>query len=434
VRNLLCLALIAALVACQKDNTSPAPGAGSGSGSAAMKPPVAPPIPPGIDIDSKDILARKDTADSVDVKHVLLSWRELGPIYRGKQDPRGAGRSNDDAAKMAKDVLDKLTKDPTQIDALIKDLGEDPGMKAGDPYTVNAKTGFVPEFKNLALRLKVNEAGIVKTQFGYHVIERIPPPPPDPLESADILARPPVDETVFVLNVTIGWKDAPIAKQGRPVDPRAQNRTKEEADKLAKDTLDKINKGEDLEKLIKDVSEFPGAKEDADRPIEMTKDSQFPLETFKNLSLRLKLGEAGLVRSPFGWHVIKRVPPPPPDPLNSKDILDRKPVTDKAKVKHILLGWDKVHAKDPRGIKRTRAELDKLVGETVAKLKKGDKIEPLMADLSEDPGSAKSGTSYDVSPTAQLVDPFKNLSLRLNVNEVGVVKSDFGIHIIQRVE
>jgi parvulin-like peptidyl-prolyl isomerase len=57
-----------------------------------------------------------------------------------------------------------------------------------------------------------------------------------------------------------------------------------------------------------------------------------------------------------------------------------------------------------------------------------------MAELSEDPGSAKSGRSYDVTPDARLVGPFKNLSLRLNPGEVGVVRSSFGIHIIQRVD
>jgi peptidylprolyl isomerase/peptidyl-prolyl cis-trans isomerase D len=140
------------------------------------------------------------------------------------------------------------------------------------------------------------------------------------------------------------------------------------------------------------------------------------------------------VKSPFGWHIIKRVPPPPPDPLESADILKRAPETTKAKVKHILLGWTEVHAEDERGKKRDRATLEKLVKETVAKLKKGDKIEPLMAELSEDPGSAKSGITYDVSPDAGLVPPFKNLSLRLKKGEVGVVKTDFGIHIIQRTE
>jgi peptidyl-prolyl cis-trans isomerase D len=134
---------------------------------------------------------------------------------------------------------------------------------------------------------------------------------------------------------------------------------------------------------------------------------------------------------------MKRVPPPPPpppDPLDSADILKRKPETDKAKVKHILLGWTEVHASDDRGKNRDRATLEKLVKETIAKIKGGAKIEPLMAELSEDPGSAKTGTSYDVTPDAGLVPPFKNLSLRLKVGEVGAVKSDFGIHIIQRVE
>jgi peptidyl-prolyl cis-trans isomerase D len=57
-----------------------------------------------------------------------------------------------------------------------------------------------------------------------------------------------------------------------------------------------------------------------------------------------------------------------------------------------------------------------------------------MAELSEDPGSAKSGQSYDVKTDTQFVVPFKNLALRLKVGEVGVVKTEFGIHIIQRVE
>ena len=158
-------------------------------------------------------------------------------------------------------------------------------------------------------------------------------------------------------------------------------------------------------------------------------------EQFKKLALRLKLGEAGMVKSPLGWHIVKRVPPPPPDPLESSAILKREPVTATAKVKHILLGWKDVHPPDDeKAAKRDRATLEKLVKDTVAKLTKGAKIEPLMSELSEDPGSAKTGTSYDVTPTAGLVAPFKNLSLRLKVGEVGVVKTDFGIHIIQRTE
>ena len=93
----------------------------------------------------------------------------------------------------------------------------------------------MPEFKQLALRLKEKEVGIVKTQFGYHVIERVPPPPPDPLESADILARPAEKGPVSVQHVLIGWKDAPAAQATAT---RAKTRTKEDADKLANEVLD----------------------------------------------------------------------------------------------------------------------------------------------------------------------------------------------------
>jgi parvulin-like peptidyl-prolyl isomerase len=184
--------------------------------------------------------------------------------------------------------------------------------------------------------------------------------------------------------------------------------------------------------LMKQYSEDPGSADSA-KPYEVKSDSPM-VEPFKKLALRLHENEAGMVISVFGWHVIKRVPPPPPDPLESTDIMNRAPVTQHAKVKHILLGWTEVHAEDDRGKHRDRRSLEKIVKTTVAKLKKGAKIEPLMKTLSEDPGSAKSGESYDVTPDAGLVAPFLRLSLRLNVNEVGVVKTEYGIHIIQRVE
>src|SRR5262249_34055974 len=155
----------------------------------------------------------------------------------------------------------------------------------------------VPEFKTLALRLKDKEAGIAKTQFGYHVIERVPPPPLDPLESAEILARPPEPGQALVQHVMIGWKEAPGSKNL----PAPPTRTKEEADKLAKQVLDKVKAGEDMAALMKQYSDDPGSK---DKPhtyeVEKSED-QLP---FAKLAVRLKVGEAGLIKSPFGWHVV----------------------------------------------------------------------------------------------------------------------------------
>ena len=63
-----------------------AAGSGSGSGSAA-------PAPEAKDLDSKDILARTETATEVHVKHVLLAWNGMA-VPRGQLDPRAAKRSN----------------------------------------------------------------------------------------------------------------------------------------------------------------------------------------------------------------------------------------------------------------------------------------------------------------------------------------------------
>ena len=403
--------------------------AGSGSAGSGSAAPIE-----VKDIDSKDILARTETTPEVYVKHVLLAWNGMAPP-RGRLDPRAIKRSNAETAKLAQELAAKLKDKPDAIDELMKEHSEDNGAASGDPYLIKADTPFVPEFKNLAVRLKENEAGIVKTAFGYHVIIRVPKPLPDPLESTDIVSRPGEKGPVYFQQVLIGWKDTMLARSGQG-DKRANERTKADADKLVKEVTDKARaKNADMAKLMKEYSEDPTAK-DSGKVDSISSDMQMnPMfDNFRKLILGLKLDEVGAVKSPLGWHVIKRVPPPPPDSLDSTAILKREPATASAKVKHILLGWTGAHATDPRGIKRDRATLEKLVKDTVAKLVKGDKIEPLMSELSEDPGSAKDGSTIEVTPTASLVEPFKNLSLRLKVGEVGVVKSDYGIHIIQRVE
>jgi parvulin-like peptidyl-prolyl isomerase len=399
---------------------------GSASGSAAQD--------NAIDIDSKDILDRKESADVVQVKHVLIGWDALDKVYNGRMDPRAQKRTNADAAKLAKEIADKLRKDPDSIDALVKEHSEDPGSQSGEPYEVKADAPFVPEFKALALHLKEKEVGIVKTRFGYHVMERVLPPPPDPLETAAVMARPAKPGTSVIQHVVIGWKDTQAARSGRG-DPRSKDRDKAAADKLALEVLAKVKAGGDMAALMKEYSEDAASKDTGRTiPIDEKAPMPAPFENLKKMALRLEIGEAAMVKSPLGWHVIKRLPPPPPDALESADILKREPVTQKARVKHILLGWKDNNGggDDARGKARDRAALEKLVKETIGKLQKGEKIEALMTSISEDPGSAKSGDAYPVTPDAGLVEPFKNLSLRLKPGEVGAVKTDFGIHIIQR--
>jgi hypothetical protein len=122
----------------------------------------------------------------------------------------------------------------------------------------------------------------------------------------------------------------------------------------------------------------------------------------------------------------------------SSDILAREPIANTAQVKHILVSWNDLadafggHI-DPRAAKRTKADAENEVRSLVKQLKEGADFDALMKANSEDVGSASSGRTFTVTPDAQLVIEFRQLSLRLNIGEFGVIQSDFGFHIIKRV-
>jgi parvulin-like peptidyl-prolyl cis-trans isomerase-like protein len=412
------LLLLVLAIAC-KGHRPEAEHRSNASGSTLRPPPAPAPAPAPAatadaeDLTSKDIMARTKVADAVYVKHIVVSWTGLVSTW-DYQDPRGASRSAADAAQLARTLLAELVAHPDRIDALAREHSEDPSVRESVlPYEINLDTPTLPELKQLALRLAVNEAGIAKTRLGYDIIERVAPPPPDPLESAEILRRPVKPGEALVQHVMIAWKD-----------------DKAGADKRAQEVLAKARAGGDFAGLMKQYSDDPATR---DPPQSVEVESATDPQPFARLAMRLAVGEVGLVQSPYGWHVVKRLPLAP-DPLVSRAVLARAPLTDKARVKHILLGWTERHGADPRGAARDRSTLEKLVKDTVAKLRGGDKIEPLMKELSEDPRSATSGDAYDVAPDASLSAPFKAMALRLKVGEVGVARAPLGLHIIQRVE
>ena len=126
----------------------------------------------------------------------------------------------------------------------------------------------------------------------------------------------------------------------------------------------------------------------------------------------------------------------------SVEILSRKETSPAVSVKHVLIAWawlDSTYRHqgmdlDPRAQSRTQTDAENLAVELLGKLNAGAPIELLMKQYSEDPGSAQSGISYPVTPASHLADDFIELSLRLNVGESGIVKSQFGYHVIQRIQ
>jgi peptidyl-prolyl cis-trans isomerase D len=122
------------------------------------------------------------------------------------------------------------------------------------------------------------------------------------------------------------------------------------------------------------------------------------------------------------------------DTVESTEILNREPRANNTKVKHILISWKDKKASDERGQARSKRDAEGEIRSLMKQIGAGADFDTLMKAHSEDPGSAATAEAYDVSPDAGLVIEFRQLGLRLDVNEVGVVETDFGFHILKRVE
>jgi hypothetical protein len=132
-------------------------------------------------------------------------------------------------------------------------------------------------------------------------------------------------------------------------------------------------------------------------------------------------------------------PPPPSSPVVSTDVLRREPRANRTRVKHILVGWRELADSyggrmDDRAAARAKADAEREVQSLLGQLGAGADFDALMRAHSEDTGLAANPDGYVVTPDAQLVLDFRRLGLRLDVGEVGVVETEFGFHVMKRVE
>lgn len=123
---------------------------------------------------SHDILGREPVSNIATVKHILISWKDLGEAFGGHQDKRAAARTRADADKQVTEILALLAKPDADFDALMKEYSEDAGSTASlKPFVVRPDSQLVIEFRQLALRLGVGETGVCQSDFGYHIIRRL---------------------------------------------------------------------------------------------------------------------------------------------------------------------------------------------------------------------------------------------------------------------
>lgn len=100
-------------------------------------------------------------------KHVLILTRNM---TTGEE-------LTEDEQKSAKEKADNIYKRAVSgedFDALVAEFSEDPGSKTQPDGYVFGDGEMVEEFQNKTDELKIGEIGFVKSDFGYHVIKRLP--------------------------------------------------------------------------------------------------------------------------------------------------------------------------------------------------------------------------------------------------------------------
>lgn len=186
------------------------------------------------------------------------------------------------AYQKANDALKKL-KDGVPFSEVAMEFSEDQSAKqnGGDLYYFTAGM-TVPEFEDAIYKLKIGDYSkeIVRTQFGLHIVKLSDKRKrSDGIRASHILIQDQKDSLGQVID-SMGTYNK------------------------AKEVLARIKNGEDFSKVATEVSQDPGsAPKGGDLGFF---DRRRMVQPFDSVAFTLKVGEiSDLVRTPFGWHIIK---------------------------------------------------------------------------------------------------------------------------------
>jgi peptidyl-prolyl cis-trans isomerase D len=113
------------------------------------------------------ILAVRNTPDTVKVRHILISTTQRDP-QTGQMTPV---RDSADARKLTDSVRSLLAAGQS-FDSLVVKFSEDPGSKETGGVYDNVTSGqMTSEFNDYIFTNPVGKVGVVKTEFGYHILE-----------------------------------------------------------------------------------------------------------------------------------------------------------------------------------------------------------------------------------------------------------------------
>ncbi|MEQ8223857.1 MAG: peptidylprolyl isomerase [Candidatus Eremiobacterota bacterium] len=148
---------------------------------------------------------------------------------------------------------------------------------------------------------------------------------------------------------------------------------------------------------------------------------------FEEAALKLKINQISEpVETELGWEIIERLPLPTPVPTPSpaftptaspSPVPTITPLPSSVRIRHILV--------------ETKGEAEEIVKE----LKEGKDFTELALDKSYCPSRTKGGDLGIIGYRSNLAGSVKKVAFKLKINEISEpVKSEYGYHIIQRID
>lgn len=218
----------------------------------------------------KELHERKEY--EIRASHILINLPQSG--YSAEDSIKAFQKANDAIKKL---------KDGADFNEVAKEFSDDMSAKqnGGDLYYFTAGM-TVPEFEDVIYKMKVGDftKEPVRTMFGIHVVKLTDKKKRNEgIRASHILIQEQKDSTGATID-SIGTYNK------------------------AKEVLSRLKNGEDFGKVAQEVSMDPGSK---DKGGDLGYfDRRRMVQQFDSVAFTLKVGEiSDLVRTPFGWHIIK---------------------------------------------------------------------------------------------------------------------------------
>ncbi|GAA4500015.1 hypothetical protein GCM10023172_19600 [Hymenobacter ginsengisoli] len=177
----------------------------------------------------------------------------------------------------------------------------------------------------------------------------------------------------------------------------------------------RVTSGEDFATVARTTSEDPSAKENAGKLGYFTAMQMvYPFET---AAYRTPVGQVSQpIRTRFGYHIIK--------------VNDRRAAQGEIKVAHLMV---RVTPQAPRA---DSVAAHKKIDELYARLRKGENWNKLVAQFSEDAGSAPNGGELPPFGTGRMIPSFEEVAFKLQKpGDISApVQTPYGWHIIKLIE